>query len=178
MKKLLIGITFIACASFSSADSIPYGEFAYLPFSYNETVNGTTFSASGGTAARGIIGVDLVESLALEAMFASGLSMAKTTDNTANVSLDRIYGFYVKPKVNIGENATLFARMGFTLVTGSTTISSSSFSDSTTNSSISYGIGMSYKLSDILSVNVDYMNYYNTNSSNATGLALGIGFRF
>jgi opacity protein-like surface antigen len=44
--------------------------------------------------------------------------------------------------------------------------------------SISYGIGMSYKLSETLSVNADYMNYYNSNSSNATGVALGIGFKF
>jgi opacity protein-like surface antigen len=178
MKKILTGIVFFAGASLANADSFLYGEFAYVPFNYKETANSATYSATGGTAARGIIGVDLVESLALEAIFASGLSMAKTTGNIANINLDRIYGFYVKPKVNIGENATLFARMGFTLVTGSTSISDSSFSGSSTDNSISYGIGMSYKLSETLSVNADYMNYYNSNSSNATGVALGIGFKF
>jgi len=176
MKKILTGITLIVVAGLANAESFPYGEFAYLPFTYNETANLTKYSATGGTAARGIIGVDLVESLALEAMFATGTAMAKTSGN--NIKLNSIYGFYVKPKVNIGENATLFARMGFTLVTGYTSISDSSFNNSSTNNAISYGIGMSYKLNNLLSVNADYMDYYNTNSSNLRGLAIGIGFRF
>ena len=121
IKKILSAITLIAGASLANADSSPYGEFAYLPFTYNETVNGITYAATGGTAARGIIGVDLVESLALEAMFAPGLTMAKTSGN--NIKLNSIYGLYVKPKVNISEKATLFARMGFTFVTGYSTIS-------------------------------------------------------
>jgi len=176
MKKILTAITLIAGASLANADSFPYGEFAYLPFTYYETVNGTTYSATGGTAARGIIGVDLVESLAIEAMYATGINMAKTSGK--NIKINSIYGFYVRPKINIGEKATLFARMGFTLVQGYTSISDSSFKESETNNSISYGIGVSYKLNEILSVNADYMNYYNTNSSALPGLALGIGFRF
>jgi outer membrane autotransporter protein len=43
---------------------------------------------------------------------------------------------------------------------------------------MSYGIGMSYKIDEKLSFNADYMYYYNKDSSTATGLALGIGFRF
>ena len=173
MKKILTAITLIAGVSLANADSFPYGEFAYLPFTYYETVNGTTYSATGGTAARGIIGVDLVESLALEAMFAP---MAKTSGN--NTKLESIYGLHVKPKIRISERATLFARMGLTFVTGYSTIYNSSFKESSTNNSISYGIGMSYKVSEILSFNADYMNYYNTNSFTVTGLGLGFGFRF
>jgi len=180
MKKLLTGITLIAGASLASAENNVYGEIAYLPFNYDETVYGTTYTTSGGSAVRGIIGVDIEENLALEAMLGTGMSNATTTISgyTVNLKLNSIYGFYVKPKVNVGEKATLFARIGYAQVSGTTSISSLSYNNSSTNNSISYGIGMSYKMNEKLSVNADYMYYYNKDSATATGLALGIGFRF
>ena len=180
MKKILTAITLITGASLANADSFPYGEFAYLPYRLDDTYRGTTYPVTGGTAARGIIGVDLVESLALEAMFASGMTSASGTFNgyTYQLKLNSIYGFYVKPKVNIGEKAILFARIGFTQVSGTISVPSLSASTTLTDNSMSYGIGMSYKLDEILSLNADYMNYSNTNNSTATGMALGIGFRF
>jgi len=180
MKKILAGITLIAGASLAHAENNVYGEIAYLPFNYDETVYGTTYSATGGSAVRGIIGVDVAENLALEAMLATGMSNASTTilGYTANLKLNSMYGFYAKPKININDKATLFARIGYAQVSGTTSVSSLSYSSSTTNNSMSYGIGMSYKIDEKLSFNADYMYYYNKNSSTATGLALGIGFRF
>ena len=43
---------------------------------------------------------------------------------------------------------------------------------------MAYGLGLSYKLSDKMSLNADYMSYYNKNDVKGTGFTVGLGIRF
>ena len=52
------------------------------------------------------------------------------------------------------------------------------YSVSDTGGDTAYGLGLSYKLSETMSLNADYMRYYNKNSVKGTGFTVGLGMRF
>ena len=180
MKKFITCITLIAGTSLAHAANDVYGELAYSTFNYSETYSGTVYTASSGSAVRGIIGTEIDENLALEGMFATGMSSGSVTISgyNATIALDSMYGFYLKPKINLSDKASLFARIGYAHSNATLAISSLSYSSSASNSSISYGVGTNYKITDKMSLSADYMVYYNKDSVNVNGMAFGIGYKF
>jgi len=177
---LMVAIATSAMAQSTAKKDALYGELGYATFNYSEYYSNATYTFSSGTAYRVIIGADMDESLAIEGLYASGLSSGALTISGYNsyMALNSTYGFYLKPKMKINENATLFARVGYAQSKGTLTIPSLSYSSTASNSSLSYGAGASYKLNETMSVNGDYMVYYNQNSVFVNGMTIGIGYKF
>lgn len=88
MKKFITCITLIAGTSLAHAANDVYGELAYSTFNYSETYSGTVYTASSGSAVRGIIGTEIDENLALEGMFATCLRRFNA-DHLCRLKLDQ-----------------------------------------------------------------------------------------
>jgi opacity protein-like surface antigen len=177
---LMVAIATSAMAQSTAKKDALYGELGYTTFNYSEYYSNATYTWSSGTAYRVIIGADLDDSVAIEGLYASGLSSGALTISgySTYLALNSTYGFYVKPKLKVNENATLFARVGYAQSKGTLTAPSLNYSSTLSNSSLSYGLGASYKINDSMSVNGDYMVYYNNNSAFVNGMTIGIGYRF
>jgi hypothetical protein len=177
---LMVAITFSALAQGAEKKDELYGELGYTTFNYSEYYSNATYTWSSGTAYRVIIGADLNESVAIEGLYASGLSSGALTISgySTYLALNSTYGFYLKPKLKVNENATVFARVGYAQSKGTLTAPSLNYSSTLSNSSLSGGLGASYKINDTMSFNGDYMIYYNSNSAFVNGMTIGIGYRF
>lgn len=183
MKNILfaiIGFVTMYSSSVFAKDEV-YMELGGTSFTYQETYSNATYTWGSGTAARFVLGVNVADDFALEAMYATGISSGNLTISgySTSVALNSMYGFYAKPKVVLNENVALFARLGFANTTGTATIPAISYtSQASTGSTLSYGFGAGYKLSDKASVNLDYMIYSNKSSYNVTGTTVGFGYKF
>lgn len=144
-----------------------YGEIAYTATTFK--VDGLSGSWNPG-ALRGIFGTGLNDNLAVEAMLLLG--MTDTTNLGVNVKLTSGAGFYLKPRVLIGDSLELFARAGWANVN-----SKVGKTDARDNGG-SYGLGASYSFTKSVNLNVDYMVYNSQSGSKIDGTSVGIGFKF
>jgi opacity protein-like surface antigen len=183
MKKILfclIGIASIHSTTVFAKDDV-YIEVGATAFTYQETYSSATYTWGTGTAGRFILGADIADHFALEAIYATGISSGNLTISgySTSVALNSMYGLYVKPKIELNDNFTLFARLGYANSTGTATIPALSYTSQTsTGSTPSYGFGAGYKINDKASVNLDYMVYSNQSSYNITGTTIGFGYKF
>jgi hypothetical protein len=183
MKNILfaiIGFVTMYSSSVFAKDEV-YVELGGTAFTYQETYSNATYTWGTGTAARFILGVNVADNFAIEAMYATGVSSGNLTISgySTSIALDSLYGFYAKPKIDVNDNVTLFARLGVANSTGTATIPAISYSSQSSSGSVaSYGFGGSYKITDKASVNLDYMIYSNKTSYNVTGTTLGFGYKF
>jgi len=183
MKNILfviLGFATMYSASVFAKDEV-YMELGGTSFTYQETYSNATYTWGSGTATRIVLGANVSDDFALEAIYATGISSGNLTISgySTSVALNSIYGFYVKPKIVLSENVVLFSRLGYANTTGTATIPALSYtSQSSTGSTLSYGFGASYKLSDKASVNLDYMVYSYKSSYNVTGTTAGFGYKF
>jgi len=120
------------------------------------------------------LGTKVHENIALEGMGAIGVWESSMGGVTLKV--DSVFGAYVKPLVNLGENAELFGKLGFTRV--SLTASSSVASASNSESDFSYGGGAAYKFDSSTALVVSYMVYYDKHVSRIFGASTGLRFDF
>lgn len=180
MKKLakLLVLTAIGTAAVA-AHAQTYGEIGYAAVTYKEQGFGTTVESSP-KALRGLIGHEIVENVALEAMagFGIGESSVVVAGYTTPITLkiDNLFGVYVTPKFKMNENITGFIRAGYAYSEG--TMSYNGRSQSASTSDFSYGLGARFALDKNTSLSVDYMSYFNKANAKATGLTFGIGFKF
>lgn len=131
-------------------------------------------------AARVILGYNLMENLAMDGMIAFGASDGSTTISGVTIKgrIDSGYGIYLKPKAKLSESIEVFGRLGYfnskmTVWAPGTLVSLPSSGDD-----FSYGVGGSIKVSKDISLNLDYMSYYNKNGTSVNGVTLGLGFNF
>jgi len=167
-----------AMAQSKSKDESMYVELGYLNATYSDKYSNANYTWSGIGAYRIVLGVDLADSFAIEGMYASGISDGSLTISRTNTTLglNPSYGLYIKPKLNLNDNATLFARAGFFNTKGTLTYAGVSAQDN--YSSFSYGLGASFNINKQISLNADYMVYYNSDSIPINGMTVGIGYRF
>jgi opacity protein-like surface antigen len=167
-----------AMAQSNSKNESMYVELGYLNATYSDTYSNTTYAWTGIGAYRLVLGVDLADSLAVEGMYASGISDGSLTISKTNttIGLNPSFGLYIKPKLNLNDSAALFARAGFFNTKGTLTYSGYSVQDN--NTSFSYGLGASFNINKNISLNGDYMVYYNSTSTPFNGMTVGIGYRF
>lgn len=156
-----------AAPSFSA--EIGYGTLDY-------TALGTSAKPS---IVRATFGYEAHENLAFEAMLATdGASGTVTgTSTPAQLKVERMVGFYLKPKAKIATNLEVFGRVGYMSQRMSLTSSSTS-STQTDWTESSYGAGLRYALWPRTTINVDYMSYYAKDDAKLKGFNVGIGFLF
>lgn len=166
-------------ASFSASAQM-YGEVGITSVKYEETVFGYNVKSSP-TAIRGIFGYEINPNFAVEGLAAFGMSddnvqVLGYTVPGVKFKVDNVFGFYAKPKVKFTPELEGFVRAGFARSKGTASLNGQSSSASETG--FSYGLGMSYALNPMTSLNVDYMSYLDKNDSKATGFTFGVGYKF
>jgi len=174
-----IASTSVMAQSNKKKDQI-YGELGYTTANYSEIYSNANYTWSNISALRAIIGFEFDDNIALEGMYASGVNDGSLTISgySTKLSLDSSYGLYAKPKLNLNDNFSVFSRIGFAQTKGTLSIPSVGWQSTNSNSSISYGLGASYKLNEQMNLNADYMVYYNSDSNSVNGITVGIGYRF
>lgn len=177
MKRLLplIAIATLATASVAAHAQGLYGELGYTPLKLEGRVNGFDVSSKPANA-RGIIGYELNDNLAVESMFSLGLRDSSVKvggfNSGSKAEVDNMVGVFVKPKVHVGEGLEVFGRLGATRAKLS--IGSQDASDT----SIAYGLGASYHFNSRLSLNADYMTYHDKDDTTLKGVTVGVGYKF
>jgi opacity protein-like surface antigen len=119
---------------------------------------------------RGIVGWNVHPYLAVEGLLATGVK----DDNTFGIKtkVSNAYGVYLKPKYDFGNGIQVFGRLGYV----HTKIKSSFGTDS--DGDVSYGVGASYSFNKQWYGSVDYTSYYDKDNVKASGVTLGVGYRF
>ncbi len=179
MKKFAIVAAVLVATIGAQAQT--YGEIGYAGITAKGSDDGGAIKASPA-AIRGILGYELNPNLAIEGMVAFGMSDATVKVNGQNVTdekfkINNAVGVYIKPKTKLNDSLEIFARAGYARVKA-TASTVGIESDSNTESSFSYGAGMSYAISPKAAVNVDYMQYLSKDGFKVNGFTLGIGFKF
>lgn len=158
---LLVSATLCAAEEATTQRANTYNEIGYLPLTIHLS-NNVKFVPK---LARYTLGKNLTEHLDLEGM------LGATIDNDTDVRAT-IGGVFVKPKMSISEDSTLFMRFGPTR-----TLLDGRASGSPTR--IAYGLGFQTQISDNLYWQVDYMHYGSPNShQSAKGGSISLGMNF
>lgn len=179
MKKTALAFA-IALASIG-AQAQMYGEVGYTAATAKDKIDATRIEATP-SALRGIVGYELNPNLAVEGMLAFGMSDAVVKANGVGVSgvklkIDNAVGIYLKPKTKLNDQIELFGRLGLARVKG--TITAAGFAtESGSDSSFSYGAGLSYAINAKTSVNADYMQYLSQDGFKVNGFTFGVGMKF
>ena len=171
--------TALTLAAFSASAQM-YGEIGYTKVTVKDSDSGFNFKSSP-TAVRGILGYEINPNFAIEGLAAFGMSDDNVKENGrtlqgAKFKIDNTFGIYAKPKVKFTPELEAFVRAGFAQTKA--TYSERGFSESSSESSFSYGLGMNYALNKTTSLNVDYMSYYEKDGVTATGFTFGVGYKF
>jgi opacity protein-like surface antigen len=179
VKKTILASALVLVASTAQAQF--YGEVGYSWITAKDNVNGIGIKANPN-AIRGILGFELHKNVAIEGLAALGVRDGDVKANGQTVpgvklEVDNALGLYLKPKAKLNESFEIFARAGVARVEG--TISVAGFgSASASETSFSWGGGLSYAISQTVGLNLDYMQYVSKDGFKATGFTLGLGMRF
>lgn len=174
----------IAAAALSvlsiGATAQTYAEIGITSVSYEESLFDVIVKSSPQSF-RGVVGYELNETFAVEGhvgfgMSGDGIKVGGTSVPDATFDVDNVIGIYVKGKTKLTDNLEAFARAGLARAKG--TASLDGVSASASESGFSYGVGLSYVFDKTTSLNIDYMSYLDRSSSKATGITVGLGFKF
>ncbi|PIM51118.1 hypothetical protein CS062_21495 [Roseateles chitinivorans] len=124
-------------------------------------------------AIRAIVGYDLHPNVALEGMFAFGVS--DDTFEGVKYKISRSYGVFVTPKYAF-DQFEVFARLGY--ADSKIKASAQGESGSSSDSSFAYGLGAKYNFDKSFYGAVDYMRFYKKDDVKADGFTLSVGYRF
>ena len=176
---LLAALGGVAQAQSNNAPSGPYVEIGYMPWSYTEAYSGQTYTWNSGAAVRVILGMDVHDNLAVEALYAADMTDATVTigSYSSATNWSSTYGVYAKPNIDVAKDVNLFARIGYAM-SSLTASPTASRTRTLSSDSMSYGLGASYKITKSVSINGDYMVYYQGSPSVVSGYTLGLGFNF
>jgi len=169
-------LALLTAAAFSaSAQTAPafYGELGYTALSYSES----GYKADPGML-RAVVGTEIHPNLNVEGMLGVGIKDGSTRVSNVNISsqVDRFWGVYLKPKVMLTPDIELFGRVGY--ASSKVTASVPGYAISDSGNSMSYGVGLNFKVAANTTLNADFMSYYDKNGVKATGLTVGVGFKF
>ena len=178
MKKIVTA-TLLALGAMSAAQAQYYGELAYLGTTLKESSENYKTKPN---ALRLIAGYNLMENLSIEGMVAFGTNSAKDKNdeglNGNATKVNNMVGLYIKPHVNVSKDLTVFARAGIarTALKGTQTEGSEPWKMKATK--FSYGAGISYAVTPVVSINADYMHYFKKDGATLRGFTVGLGYKF
>lgn len=128
----------------------------------------------------GFVGYEIHPNVAVEGFLGLGASNASVTlDGAATAVKAKIsnsYGIFVKPKVMINNEVELFGRLGY--ARSKVKLSADGESASESDGSFAYGVGGNYYLNKQTYLTASYMSFYSKDGLKATGLNLGVGYKF
>ncbi len=186
MKKsifiCILGIA-LGAADISTANELGdiYGGLDYLLVTYEEPGFDVDVSA-----VRGRGGIYVSQYFAVEG--AVGLGITDYTEsvyyNGYNVEvkfeLDNYFGIYIHGEYPASKVFKIFGIVGFTNANASATasIGTTSESDSTSESDLSMGIGAEILPTDMLGINIEYMQYISKTEFEVSAFVIGLKMYF
>ena len=178
IQRSLMALCLISLCSVNA-----HAQSAYAEISFQSIDAGTK---SNGTAFRGILGTSYNDWLDIEGMIGVSSKEAKAEDEVisgvnvqSQVSVDRYYGVYLKPKFKMGD-AELFGRMGFASAQITAKASGQQGDryvyreSSGPDSGISYGFGANYAVTKSIAIAADFM----TVAEDIDAMSVGIRYSF
>jgi hypothetical protein len=169
MKNTQILAAVLLAVGATTAHAAPYVEVGYAVPEFS----GAGISGSFG-AVRSIVGMGFNDNLDGEFMVATGVvdSMIGVT----TLSLDHMYGLYLKPKTKLSDTIELFGRIGYV----NTQVSASNWAASTwaSDSSASYGIGVQFNINKGTAITTDWTSYYNKSGTTLDGFSVNLKLDF
>lgn len=182
--KIKVFVALVALLSLT-ANAQPYVELAYTTTKVEISENSNKLAGKPETL-RLIMGMELSKNLSVEGLFATGARKDELTLNGASLQapftgaklgVKSVYGVYMKSSVDFSPQWSGFVRLGMARAEGELT-SSQFQTASAKKSGFSYGIGVSYAVSPVMSVNMDYMSYIDKDETKASGVSVGAGYKF
>jgi opacity protein-like surface antigen len=93
-----------------------------------------------------------------------------------SLEVDNYYGVYGKAILPLSETASVYGLLGFTR--GKLTISANGFSQSDSDSDLSFGLGAEFTVAPTAFVSVEWARLLKGDDYKVNGISLGIGFKF
>ena len=97
--------------------------------------------------------------------------------SSVDVELDNMYGAYFRAGIPVSEMFYPYAVIGYTRAELSASVSGAG-SASESDSDTSFGLGADLNLTQNLTVNLEYMNYFDSDGVEIDGFSIGLARRF
>jgi Outer membrane protein beta-barrel domain len=147
----------------------PYAEVGYAWLTLSSS--GTDVSTADWVAR---MGMDFMPYLGGEVF--GGTSASSGDAYGASFKVDNMYGAYLKLHVETAQDFELFARAGW--VHSTLKASYYGYGASSSDDSLSYGVGMQFTFADHWYMQGDYFSYYDKHGDTIKGPSLSVGYRF
>ena len=93
-----------------------------------------------------------------------------------DVELDSMFGAYVRGGLQAADSFYPYVVLGYTR--GELTASVPGFSDSESESDVSFGLGADVDINEKLTLNIEYMNYFDKDGAEVDGFSFGLVTKF
>jgi opacity protein-like surface antigen len=177
MKKLAI-LSVLAVAATASAHAQTYVELSYVHTKLQERVDDSRESANPASV-RAIVGYEFHPNFAVEGMLATGIKSDRInfSDGDSSVLKNKTsFGLFLRPQMHLNDNLQAFARLG--VVRSSFTAEDDIDRIDLRGTRAAYGLGVSYRLTQSVSLTADYMQYYKRDDITSRGFSIGVAYRF
>lgn len=160
----------LSTAGFAQAQEMYVGG-NYAMLEYSE--DGISDEASPD-AIYGRFGVFFNENISLEGRLGLGVGEDEITAFSipVDVSVETFYSIIGRAGFEAGDVFYPYVAIGYTR--GEVEAEAAGFSVSESESDVSLGVGADFRVSDAVSVNLEYMNYYDKDGAELSGFALGV----
>ena len=168
VRSITCGAFLVASATVF-ADDVYYGaNVAFIDYSEE----GIATDASV-TALYGRVGTSFNENFSAEARIGFGLTDDRVSvlGNDVDVDLNNLFGAYLKGGAQVTEMFYPYAVIGYTR--GEIEASVLGFSISESESDLSFGVGADVTVSEGMTFNLEYMNYYDKDGVELSGFSVG-----
>lgn len=173
-KSLVAALGLSALLSgYTQAENYFGGSVSFLDYSEE----GISESASL-TAIVGRLGTTFNENFSGEARLGLGLGddTVSVFGYDADIELDNMFGAYVRGGLPVSESFYPYVILGYTR--GEATISVGSYSESQSETDISFGLGADVNVGQSVTLNVEYMSYFDKDGAEINGFSFGVARKF
>jgi len=170
----------ITCGALLAVSGTVFGDDIY----YGANVAFIDYSEEGVaadasvTALYGRVGTSFNENFSAEARIGFGLADDTVTifGEDIDVELNNYFGAYLKGGAQVTEVIYPYAIIGYTR--GEVEYSAFGASISESESDVSFGLGADLTVTDGMTFNIEYMNYYDKDGAELSGFSVGFISRF
>lgn len=174
MKKVAVVLMcmFSMSAMAEEAKSNMYGGVQYAMTTYDET----GVEDLNPTALVFVIGNKFNKNFALEGRIGIGMGDDSLSGLPVTLEIDSFVGVYAKGIVPVSSTVDLYGIIGYT--DGEVTVSAPGISLSASESDTSLGFGVDFAVSKTTSMNLEYINYIDSNGTTLDAISVGANFAF
>jgi opacity protein-like surface antigen len=172
--KLLALAASVSAAMLVHADEGMYAGVQITQVGYKED----GFPTANPMALAFKLGKQFTPNFALEGRIGIGVADDEVDVGGIPVSLevDNYYGVYGKAMLPLSPTASVYGLLGFTR--GKLTFSANGFSQSDSDSDLSFGLGAEFTIAPTAFVSVEWARLLKGDGYKINGISLGLGFKF